>query len=54
MIDVMIVFIASCIALSASLVACALWWEASKKIDIVIQQLADFTIRKSARFTYGD
>lgn len=45
MIDVMIIFIVSCIALSASLVACALWWEACKRIDELERDMANMNLR---------
>lgn len=44
MIDVMIIFIVSCIALSASLVACALWWEAGKRIDELERCMASMVV----------
>ena len=45
MIDVMIIFIVSCIALSASLVACALWWEAGKRIDELERNMSNMNLR---------
>lgn len=35
----------SCIALSASLVACALWWEAGKRIDDLEMSMANMNLR---------
>lgn len=41
----MIVAIVSGIALSASLVACALWWEASSRIDELERDMASMNQR---------
>lgn len=35
----------SCIALSCSLVACALWWEAGKEIDELERGMANMNMR---------
>lgn len=45
MIDAMIIFIVSGIALSASLVACALWWEASKRCDELEMDMTTMNLR---------
>ena len=45
MIDVMIIFIVSCIALSVSVYACALWWEAGKRIDELERGMASMNQR---------
>ena len=41
----MVITIVSCIALSASLVACALWWEACKRIDELERDMANMNLR---------
>lgn len=41
----MIVAVVSGIALSASLVACALWWEASSRIDELERDMASMNQR---------
>lgn len=40
-----LIAIVSCIALSASLVASALWWEESKRIDELDRDMEDINFR---------
>ena len=41
----MAIAIVSCIALSASVCACALWWEAGKRIDELERDMAGMHLR---------